>query len=99
MSVLLPDGTRLSSELPDLKSSFERLASERNMIVHGSWVMRDHQPYVVWHKFESAKDEIPSVAFPRRRFGLFMKLANHLFKILKQLLQLFERQADELRMM
>src|SRR5258708_5960696 len=41
------DGLKLDA----LKDGFKTLSDERNLMVHGAWVMTDEKPWVVWHKF------------------------------------------------
>jgi hypothetical protein len=45
-------GTRFDA----LRLTFEALAKDRNLIVHGSWLTADNKPYVVWHKFITDTD-------------------------------------------
>jgi hypothetical protein len=41
-----------------LRVTFSNLSYDRNLIVHGSWLMVDDRPYVVWHKFLEDTDSV-----------------------------------------
>ena len=61
-----------------LRLGFETLAHDRNLIVHGAWLMVDDKPYVVWHKFLEDNDSVIGEYFERPRFEFFLKKANAL---------------------
>lgn len=82
------DGLNLSA----LKESFVTLANERNLIVHGAWTMTDDKPWVVWHKFIEDTDSIIGEHFESWRFERFMKKANHILGMLREMHNLLEAQ-------
>lgn len=70
-------------EFAALKATFEDLAYDRNLIVHGCWVMVDDvRPWVVWHKFLEDDTSVIGEFFEKSRFDLFIRKANHLHEML-----------------
>src|SRR5262249_11808510 len=61
-----------------LHKTFSALAYDRNLIVHGSWLMVDDRPYVVWHKFLEDMDSVMGEYYDSGRFENFMLKANAL---------------------
>ena len=82
------DGLNLDA----LKDSFVTLANERNLIVHGAWTMTDDTPWVVWHRFVEDIDSIIGEHFEAWRFERFMKKANHILGMLREIHNLLEAQ-------
>jgi hypothetical protein len=66
-----------------LRLTFEALAKERNLIVHGSWLMADGKPYVVWHKFITDSDSVMGEFFEKGRFDYFKKRGSKLLETCK----------------
>lgn len=54
-----------------LRNGFSTLADERNLIVHGAWVMAGDKPWVVWHKFLQDDDNVVGEFFEAPRFKRF----------------------------
>ena len=59
-----------SSALAGLRSTFDDLAKDRNLITHGAWWMVDgHKPWVVWHKFIEDSDSVMGEYYMESRFS------------------------------
>jgi hypothetical protein len=67
-----------------LRKTFSDLAYDRNLIVHGSWLMIDDRPYVVWHKFLEDPESVIGECYDRGRFGDFMLKANTLLEMCRK---------------
>jgi hypothetical protein len=67
-----------------MKNTFKDLAQERNMMVHGSWVMTDEKPWVVWHKFLEDDESIIGEHFEKWRFDGFMLKSEHILNMLRR---------------
>ena len=72
-----------SPKLDGLKSGFRMLADDRNLIVHGAWVMTDDKPWVVWHKFAEDTESVIGEHFEAWRFERFMTKGTQIFTMLK----------------
>lgn len=79
-------------KLDALKESFRALAIERNLIVHGAWIMTDDKPWVVWHKFAEDTESIIGEHFEAWRFERFMTKGNHVLNTLREFHNILEGQ-------
>jgi len=61
-----------------IRKAFETLADERNLMVHGAWLMANDKPYVVWHKFLEDTNSVMGEFFEKPRFEHFTKKGNAL---------------------
>jgi hypothetical protein len=59
-----------------LRETFVNLANDRNLMVHGAWLMVDGRPWVVWHKFLVDTESVIGEFFDKPRFEAFMKKAD-----------------------
>lgn len=75
-----------------LRTTLEELRDLRNLVVHGSWLMANDTPYVVWHKFIEGEDIVVGEFFERHRFSHFMKRATHILAMLRA----FHTQIEEI---
>jgi hypothetical protein len=67
-----------------LRTSFDVLAKDRNLMAHGCWILIDgDRPWVVWHKFIEDDASVIGEFFERPRFEKFMKKAEHLLDMCK----------------
>lgn len=73
------------SKLAGLRSTFDDLAKDRNLITHGSWWMvDDHRPWVVWHKFIEDSDSVMGEYYEEGRFADFMKKADMIYNMCRE---------------
>jgi hypothetical protein len=63
-----------------MRTVFNSLRHDRNLIAHGFWLMADDKPYVVWHKFITDADGVMGEFFDRQRFERFRKRGETLFE-------------------
>lgn len=82
-------------KLDALKDGFRGLADERNLIVHGAWMMVDDRPWVVWHKFLEDDESIIGEFFEQRRFEWFMKKGEHILNTLRRFHDMLEAQTGK----
>jgi hypothetical protein len=69
-------------ELNALRSTFDDLAKDRNLIVHGAWwFVDDRRPWVVWHKFIEDNESVMGEFYEKGRFADFMMKATHLYEM------------------
>jgi hypothetical protein len=71
-------------EFDGLRGRFSNLSYDRNLIVHGAWLMVDDRPYVVWHKFLEDTDSVMGEYYDRDRFKDFMLKANALLEMCRK---------------
>jgi hypothetical protein len=65
-------------ECAPLRSTFDDLAKGRNLIVHGAWwIVDDHRPWIVWHKFIEDNKSVMREFYEEGRFANFMMKASH----------------------
>jgi hypothetical protein len=77
--------------LDALKDTVRQLADDRNLIVHGAWIMADDKPWVVWHKFAEDTDSVIGEYFEAWRFERFMTKSLHLLGMLRQFHNILEK--------
>jgi len=72
-------------ELKALRSTFDDLAKDRNLIVHGAWwFVDDRRPWVVWHKFIEDNESVMGEFYENGRFADFMMKARHLYEMCRK---------------
>jgi phosphoenolpyruvate-protein kinase (PTS system EI component) len=72
-------------EVTALADTFDDLAKDRNLIVHGAWwIVDDHRPLVVWHKFIEDNESVMSEYYLRERFADFMMKASLLLDMCRK---------------
>jgi hypothetical protein len=67
-----------------LRTTFIELSNDRNLIVHGSWLMVDDRPLVMWHKFIEDTDGVMGEYYDKGRFEKFMLKANALLDMCRK---------------
>jgi hypothetical protein len=73
------------SELAGLRTTFDDLAKDRNLITHGAWWIVDgHRPWVVWHKFIEDSDSVMGEFYVESRFADFMKKAGVIYEMCRK---------------
>ena len=83
------------SEFASLRSTFEDLAKDRNLIAHGAWWMVDgHRPWVVWHKFIEDSDSVMGEYYVESRFSDFMKKAGVIYEMCRKFHDGVEKQTS-----
>jgi hypothetical protein len=80
-----------ADKLNALRSAFEELARNRNLIAHGCWLMIDGaKPWVVWHKFIEDDENVVGEYFEKARFEKFKKQAEVILGTCKKYHQMLE---------
>jgi len=79
-------------EFAALRSTFDDLARDRNLMVHGAWWVVDNlRPWVVWHKFIEDSQSVIGEYYEQARFADFMKKASHLLDMCRKFHDEIER--------
>jgi hypothetical protein len=68
-----------------LRTAFDGLSKDRNLIAHGSWLMAGDKPYVAWHKFLIDNDSVMGEFFEDHRFNHFKRRAEKLLETCRKL--------------
>jgi hypothetical protein len=63
---------------------FADLANVRNLIAHGSWLMVDGVPWVVWHKFIVDDGSVVGEFYERERFEATKRQCNSMLRMLSE---------------
>jgi hypothetical protein len=72
-------------KLTALRSTFDDLSKDRNLIVHGAWwIVDDHRPWVVWHKFIEDNESVMGEYYEQGRFADFMMKAKTLLDMCRK---------------
>jgi hypothetical protein len=67
-----------------LRTAFDGLSKDRNLIAHGSWLMAGDKPYVVWHKFLTDTESVMGEFFEDHRFNHFKQRAEKLLETCRE---------------
>ena len=79
------------SKFDGLRTAFDKLSTDRNLMALGCWVLIDGvKPWVVWHKFIQDDASVIGEYFEVHRFDNFMKKADHLLDMCKKYHRMLE---------
>lgn len=72
---------------------FVQLAQARNLIAHGSWMMVNNVPWVVWHKFIIDDGRVVGEFYDRERLEATKRQCNSMLRMLSEVHEQAEKKA------